>query len=129
MVWFWVALGGALGSIGRYGVGELLPERDGTDFPRAILLVNTVGSLMIGLFAGLIATDSRWNQPGFREFLIIGFCGGFTTFSTFSLQTLKLLHAQQWIKATGNITLSVVICIGCTGLGLWCAQMLKPNQP
>ena len=110
-----VALGGALGSVGRYGVGLAL-ERFVT-FPLGTLVANVLGSLIIGICAGFFDLDQK--RPG-AMFLMVGFCGGFTTFSTFSLNTLALLEQHAWLKAGGNMFLSVGLCL----LGAWLGFML-----
>ena len=102
MSWLIVALGGALGSVGRYGVGLAL-ERFIT-FPLGTLVANFLGSLIIGICAGIFGLDQK--RPA-ALFLMVGFCGGFTTFSTFSLNTLNLLEQQAWLKAGSNMFLSV----------------------
>lgn len=121
MIWFCVALGGALGSLSRYGIGLALSRFD--SFPFGTLAANVLGSLIIGLAAGLWDTNQRKTPAAML--LITGFCGGFTTFSTFSLQTLELIQQNNWAKAGGNIAASVALCLACTGLGYWAGQSLK----
>lgn len=115
-----VALGGALGSVGRYGVGLAL-ERFVT-FPLGTLVANVLGSIIIGICAGFFDLDQK--RP-VALFLMVGFCGGFTTFSTFSLNTLTLLEQHAWLKAGGNILLSMVLCLFGTWLGFMLGQTLK----
>jgi len=110
-----VALGGALGSVVRYGVGLAL-ERIVT-FPLGTLVANVLGSIIIGICAGIFDLDQK--RP-VALFLMVGFCGGFTTFSTFSLNTLALLEQHAWLKAGGNMFLSVGLCL----LGAWLGFML-----
>ena len=120
MSWLIVALGGALGSVGRYGVGLAL-ERFIT-FPIGTLVANFLGSLIIGICAGIFDLDQK--RPA-ALFLMVGFCGGFTTFSTFSLNTLNLLEQQAWLKAGSNMFLSVMLCLLGTWLGFFLGQNLK----
>ena len=115
-----VALGGALGSVVRYGVGLAL-ERIVT-FPLGTLVANVLGSIIIGICAGIFDLDQK--RP-VALFLMVGFCGGFTTFSTFSLNTLALLEQHAWLKAGGNIFLSVALCLIGAWLGFMLGQTIK----
>lgn len=121
MTWLCIALGGALGSVSRYGMSLALARFE--TFPVGTLAANVAGSLIIGIAAGLWELDQRKTPQAL--FLITGFCGGFTTFSTFSLQTLELIQKNEWARAGGNITASVVLCLVGTGLGWWLGQTLK----
>jgi len=109
----WIALGGAAGSVARTAVALALPSR----FPWAILLVNVAGSLLIGwLMARLGGVDDPVALR-FRALLITGFCGGFTTFSTFSWQTLEQMMKGAWGAAIANVLLSVSLCLLAVWLG------------
>ncbi len=121
MTWLMVALGGALGSVGRYGIG-LAFERLVT-FPLGTLVVNVLGSIIIGICAGIFDLDQK-SRPS-ALFLMVGFCGGFTTFSTFSLNTLDLMEQHAWLKAGGNIFLSVSLCMFGTWLGFVLGRAFK----
>jgi CrcB protein len=113
-----VALGGALGSVARYGVNDLVVRWLGGKFPWGTLLVNISGSFAIGLFASLAGGASGWLvSPAARTFLMAGFCGGFTTFSAFSLQTLDLARQGAWLYAGLNILGSVALCLLSVWLG------------
>ena len=116
-----VALGGALGSVGRFGLGQALARFD--SFPYGTLLTNVLGSLVIGICAGLFDAEQKSRPAGL--FLMAGFCGGFTTFSTFSLETFELMHQQAWLKAGGNMLLSVALCLLGTCLGFLLGQSLR----
>src|SRR5581483_11767891 len=106
-----VAIGGALGSVGRFWLSGMIAERAGETFPWGTILVNITGSFVIGVFAALTAPEGRWAaSPAVRQFFMIGICGGYTTFSSFSLQTLSLLRDRQWLFAGGNILASVFFC-------------------
>ena len=114
----WVALGGAIGSVGRYAVTELLTALLGVAFPWGTVLVNVTGCGLIGMLAGgnlLLprSTPTSW----VREFLVIGLCGGYTTFSSFSLQTLSLLQTGHAARALANVLLSVALCLLATFAG------------
>jgi fluoride exporter len=113
-----VALGGALGSVARFWLSGLVVRLCGESFPWGTLLVNVSGSLLIGFVATLIAPDGRWLAPtGFRLFFLAGVLGGYTTFSTFSLQTLVLLQGGEWWRAAGNTVGSVLGCLAAVWLG------------
>lgn len=112
MDYVWVALGGALGSMGRYYATAIMVRLTGPEFPWGTILINVVGSLIIGLVASLTAPAGRFAAPeAVRMFIMTGVCGGFTTFSSFSLQTMGLLREGRTGEALANIVLSVVICV------------------
>ena len=116
-----IFVGGGLGSLARWGVSGVIAERIGTAFPWGTLLVNVSGSLIIGAFATLTGPEGRFFAPAtFREFFMIGICGGYTTFSSFSLQTLTLADDGEWLWAAGNVILSVVLCLA----GVWAGHSL-----
>jgi fluoride exporter len=110
--WFAVAVGGALGSLGRYWLAAIMTALTGPRFPWGTLLINVLGSFLIGLVAGLTLTSGRVTMhPDVRIFLMVGVCGGFTTFSAFSLQTLELLQGGSAWPAAGYVLGSVAICL------------------
>ena len=112
-----VMAGGALGSILRYAVSLSIAERWGT-FPWGTLVVNVTGSFGIGFFAALTSVDGFvLVPPAVRIFVMVGIFGGFTTFSSFSLQTLNLVQDGEWLAAGGNIVFSVVLCLVAVWLG------------
>lgn len=116
----WIFLGGGLGSLARWGASGWLANTVGQTFPWGTLFVNVTGSFAIGLFAALTGTDGRWLAPSaLREFVMIGFFGGYTTFSSFSLQTLNLVEDGQWLKAGANCVLSLVLCL----VGVWLGHL------
>src|SRR5579884_2424595 len=89
MAYLWVAIGGALGSMARFWLGGVIAARMGETFPWGTLIVNITGSFLIGLFFAITEPGSRWlAPPNAKVFLMTGICGGYTTFSSFSLQTL-----------------------------------------
>ena len=111
MQWVAVALGGALGALGRFGVNALVFSVFGGRLPLGTLFVNVLGSIAMGVFYVLIV--ERHILPGpWREFIMIGLLGAFTTFSTFSLDSLSLWESGHVALAVTYIVLSVVLCIG-----------------
>ncbi len=112
----YVAVGGAIGSLARYYLSEFFALAVGTAFPWGTLIVNITGSFVIGVIAGGSGADGPWIQSPFaRQFLMAGICGGYTTFSAFSLQTFGLFQAGDMPRAMLYIVASVVLCV----LGTW----------
>jgi CrcB protein len=113
-----IALGGALGSVARYWFSGVVARQFGETFPWGTLLVNISGSFAIGFFAALADPGGRRNiGPSGRQFLMYGICGGYTTFSSFSLQTLELLRDGEWFRAGANAGASVGFCLVAVWLG------------
>lgn len=120
-----VALGSAVGGLARHGCVLLGSALFGTAFPWGTLAVNVVGSALVGLFAGWVS--ARGAAPdGAQHFFVIGFCGGFTTFSAFSLQALELAMLGAWARAALYIGGSLILCLGAVGLGWHLAAGMKP---
>jgi fluoride exporter len=117
-LYFLVALGGALGSVLRFWLNGIISTHYGETFPWGTLVINVTGSFVIGFFSTLTAPDGRWfvGSAG-RTFFMIGICGGYTTFSSFSLQTLNLANDGEWLRAGCNIAGSVVLCLVAVWLG------------
>jgi len=113
----WTALGGALGSVARYWVAIwALPAS--RSLPWGTIGINVAGSFLIGFFGTLTLAGGRHPLPETaRLFVMVGFCGGFTTFLSFSLQTLDLLRIGAWDRALVNIALSVLLCLGSVAAG------------
>src|SRR3990172_3692938 len=110
--YLWIALGGALGSVSRFWFSGVVARQFGETFPWGALLVNVTGSFAIGFFATLTSPEGRWLAPaGFRQFFIYGVLGGYTTFSSFSWQTLELAQDGEWLQAGANVIGSVVLCL------------------
>ncbi len=125
-IYLFVALGGALGSFGRYAISGLVATGFGETFPWGTLIVNVVGSFIIGFFGTLTSPDGRLLVGGTtRQFVMSGLCGGFTTFSSFSLQTLNLMQDGEWLYAGGNVVGSVTLCLVSVWLGSICAAALN----
>ena len=124
--YLYIAAGSALGGMGRYWISTLVVQRVGRTFPWGTVLVNISGSFLIGLFATLAAVEGRFASTArFREFFMIGICGGYTTFSSFSLETLNLAHEGQWFYAGANAALSVVLCFVAVWLGHLLGQVFN----
>jgi len=119
--YLWVAFGGGIGSVARFWASGLIARQFGESFPWGTLVVNVTGSFLIGLFATLTAPDGRWLvAPGFRMFFMAGICGGYTTFSAFSLQTLRLAQDGEWLYAGLNVLGSTGLCL----LAVWAGHVL-----
>jgi CrcB protein len=114
-----IALGGLTGSVARYWLAGLVQRAAGSSFPAGTLTVNVLGSLVIGVVMAL-ALERGMMGENTRLLLTTGFCGGFTTMSTFSYETLALLEAGQAASALANVAASVVACVGAT----WVGQLL-----
>jgi len=124
--YLWVAIGGALGSVSRFWLSGIIARHFGETFPWGTLVINVTGSLIIGFFAASTGTEGRWLvSPSFRTFFMIGICGGYTTFSSFSLQTLNLLRDREWLYAGGNVILSVILCLVAVWLGWMLGSMVN----
>jgi fluoride exporter len=119
MSWLLIAIGSALGGIGRHAVGLAVALKWGGTFPWGTLTVNVAGSFAIGAFAAFTGLSERppTTTHFVREFVMIGFLGGFTTFSAFSLQTLQLLRDGKIALAFANAGLSIVACLFAVWLG------------
>ncbi len=114
----WIAFGSALGGVARFGLSGLVAHRAGETFPWGTLVVNVVGSFVIGFFATMTGPEGRFPVGGTgRQFFMTGVLGGFTTFSSFSLQTLNLARESEWLRAGGNAVGSLVCCLIAVWLG------------
>jgi len=129
LTYFWVGLGGALGSIARFWLDGVVSNR----LPKypfgGILTINVTGCFIIGLlFALMGGPEGRWLVgPTVRAFFMVGICGGYTTFSSFSLNTLRLAQEGQWFYAGANVVLSVVLCLLAVWLGYLLGASLNPK--
>lgn len=118
MSYFLIFLGSGLGGVARFGASGFVARQFGETFPWGTLLVNVTGSFIIWWFATLTGTEGRWLvSPSARQFVMIGICGGYTTFSSFSLQTLSLARDGEWFNAGANSALSFVLCLVAVWLG------------
>jgi fluoride exporter len=118
MNYLWVGIGSALGGIARYWCSGVVAMWTGEWFPWGTLIVNVSGSFIIGLMAALSAVEGPFLiRPELRIFVMVGICGGYTTFSSFSLQTFELIREREWLWAGANCVLSVVLCMLAVWLG------------
>jgi CrcB protein len=114
----WIGFGSALGGVLRYWLSGLVAGSAGETFPWGTILVNVTGSFAIGAIAGFSSPDSRFLvSPDVRQFLMAGVCGGYTTFSSFSLQTLALARGGEPARALSNVLLSVALCLAAVYAG------------
>jgi len=121
--WLAVAVGGALGSMARFAVGTWVAAGLGSRFPYGTLLVNLLGCLLMGLLVVLI--DERWAvPPQWRAFALVGLLGGFTTFSSFSLEAYTLLRTQQWLAALLYVAGSLLLGLLALAVGIVLARRL-----
>jgi fluoride exporter len=122
MVWY-IAFGSALGGVSRYLFGGALQRLAGGTFPIGTLVVNVTGSFLLGAILRY-AVDTPALSPEWRAALTVGFCGGYTTFSTFSYETVALLEDGEWTRASVYLALSVLLSITATFLGIVAAREL-----
>lgn len=104
-----IFIGGGLGCLSRYGISKLVMTTPATQFPWATFISNSISVVVMGVALGIFA--NKLQNEAIRAFVIIGFCGGFSTFSTFSFETLELLRKGNYLFAAGNILFSVALCI------------------
>ena len=122
MIYLWVALGSALGGVLRYALSRVM-EPLSHALPWGTIVVNIAGCFIIGYFGTLTLTGGKYAVPEtVRIFVMVGICGGFTTFSSFSLQTFELLRTGAWGRALANVGLSVVLCLLAVAAGHRLAQ-------
>lgn len=121
MNYIWIGLGAGLGGALRYWCSGVAVWLGADTFPWGTLFVNVAGSAFIGFFVGISGPEGRYLVPThIRLFIMTGICGGFTTFSTFSLETLRLMQDRQWAAAAWNVSASVGLCL----LGVWLGHQL-----
>jgi CrcB protein len=126
VTYLWIGLGSALGGMARYACSNLIAAWFGVTFPLGTLVINVLGSFVIGFFATLTGPDGRLLVPGdMRQFVMVGLCGGYTTFSAFSLQTLTLAQDGEFVRAGLNIGASVALCLISVWLGYIAAAALN----
>lgn len=119
--YLWIALGGALGTTARYWLSGVVAHTIGETFPWGTLIINVTGSFVIGFFGALTGPDGRvFVGSTARQFVMTGMCGGYTTFSSFSLQTLNLMNDGDWFRAGANIGFSVLLCM----IAVWTGALL-----
>jgi fluoride exporter len=124
--YLWIAFGSALGGVARFGCTQWAQRVTGPNFPWGTLTVNVAGSLIIGFFATLSGPEGRLLvSPNIRQFVMVGFCGGYTTFSSFSLDTLELIRRHAFPEAAFNILCSTALCLVFVWLGYLIAAALN----
>ncbi len=123
LMYAWIGLGSGLGGVVRYACSGLDAQMWG-GFPWGTFLVNVVGSFVIGAFNTLTGPDGRMfiSSTG-RQFVMTGVCGGYTTFSSFSLQTVDFVRAHEWLLAAGNVVLTMLCCLA----AVWAGHMIASN--
>ncbi len=124
LAYVWIAIGSALGGMARYWCSGIAAVLIGETFPWGTLIVNVVGSFIIGFFATLTGPGGRlYVGSAASQFVMIGLCGGFTTFSSFSLQTLNLASDGEWLRVGANIAGSVTLCL----VAVWAGYILAAS--
>ena len=128
-LYFFIALGSALGGVSRFAISGLVARHWGETFPWGTLLINVLGSFVIGFFATLTEPGGRIFVSGSsRQFVMTGILGGFTTFSSFSLQTLALARDGEWILSAGNAVGTMVLCLVAVWLGHLLAMLISQSH-
>ena len=128
MAYLAVGIGSAIGGMGRFWIAGFIGQRFGDVFPWGTILVNVSGSFAIGVLSALAATEARLPpklSPFAAQFLMVGLCGGYTTFSAFSLQTMKLIQAGSVLQASANVALSVITCLLAVWAGYYLGQFFS----
>jgi len=122
MIYLLIALGGAAGSVLRYMVGGAVQRTSDSGFPVGTMVVNVSGCFIIGVLVRQFLNMQL--SPELRALLIVGFCGGFTTFSTFSAETLGLIEGGEYSRAAGYVVLSVTLCLAATLAGMTTMRLI-----
>ena len=122
MIYLLIALGGAAGSLLRYAVGRVVQGMSASGFPVGTLFVNVSGCFIIGILVRQFMNMQL--SPELRALLIVGFCGGFTTFSTFSADTIGLIEGGEYARASGYVVLSVGLCLAATLAGMTAMRLI-----
>lgn len=128
-LYLWIGMGSAVGGVARYWCSGIAARLFGETFPWGTLIVNIVGSFIIGFFATLTGPDGRvLVSSTARQFVLVGICGGYTTFSSFSLQTLNLLREGELLNGSANICLSLLSCLVAVWTGYAIALALNSGR-
>jgi fluoride exporter len=122
--YFMVGVGGCLGSILRFWLGSYIGGRLGSRFPYGTFVINVTGSFLIGLVLTVLAERTQWS-PNWRYLIPIGFIGGYTTFSTFEYETLRLFQDGQMVTAMLNVVMSVIVGFA----GVWAGMVAGRSMP
>lgn len=122
MSYLWVTIGSALGGLLRYSITRWTLTLS-TNFPFGTIFINILGSFVIGYFGTLTLQSGKFAaSDNLRLFVMVGICGGFTTFSSFSLQTFDLMRTGAWGRALANVAFSIVLCVAAVAVGHFLAQ-------
>ncbi len=119
----WISLGAIVGANARYFLGTWAADRWGSSFPYGTLLINLTGSLILGIFL-TFATQRGLVDPRLRLIVAVGFCGGYTTFSTYTYESISLMLAGSWLAGMLNLVGSAALGLGAVGLGIWIGRAL-----
>lgn len=123
MIFLLIAVGGAAGSVLRYAVGRAVQGASASGFPIGTMVVNVSGCFLIGILVRQFL--NMQGSPELRALLIVGFCGGFTTFSTFSAETIGLIEGGEYVRAASYVVLSVALCLGATFAGMASMHLIE----
>jgi CrcB protein len=123
MIFLLIAVGGAAGSVLRYLIGGAVQKTSAGGFPIGTMAVNVSGCFLIGMLVRQVFNTQV--SPELRALLIVGFCGGFTTFSAFSAETVALIEGGEYARAAGYVILSVALCLGATFAGMAAMRLLE----
>lgn len=121
---FWIGIGGALGAISRYLMAAGVFKWMDKAFPYGTLSVNLLGSFAIGV-AYVYLVHQQWGEEHHKQLAMVGFLGAFTTFSTFSLESIALMQQERWLAAISYISVSLVGCLLATLAGMWLSKSLS----
>ena len=124
MTLIWIALGGALGAVSRYLVATAVFKWVDKPFPYGTLSVNLLGSFAIGA-AYIWMVEQQWGGDFHKQLAMVGFLGAFTTFSTFSLESVTLIQQERWLAAGSYISVSLIGCLLATLAGMWFSKSLS----
>lgn len=123
MTLIWIAMGGALGAVSRYLVGLAVMQWMAKPFPYGTLSVNLIGSLAIGI-AYVLLVQNQWGSGHYKALAMVGFLGAFTTFSTFSLDSIGLIQQERWLAFLSYVGVSLLGCLSATAVGIWLGQWI-----
>jgi len=123
IAYFWVALGGILGACARYALARFVAKVAGTSFPYGTLLINVSGSLLLGFFM-IWSSERAMVDPRLRLFLAVGFCGAYTTFSSYAFESFAYFEQGHWMLFAGNVLSNNVLCLLAVIVGAALARSL-----
>lgn len=118
-----IFIGGGLGSLARYGIGKCMQIILPFSFPYGTLMANSVSSFIVGIFIGVTAIKFEGDNP-WRFLIAVGFCGGLSTFSTFSAETFEFFKNGMFLYGGLNIVFNLVVCLLMIGIGIWLGKLI-----